>query len=118
MRTRNVVIAMGRCSEAKQAYGIRFERQGANQWLATWAFPIKEALAKKEGYEETRMDGQFSLDSAFPGCPHCTARGFFLCGCGKLACWAGEEKRFTCPWCGRSGELTGEITSIDGSGDR
>lgn len=118
MATRNIVIVMGRCSGSKQGYGIRFERKGLNQWAATWAFAIKEAAAKREGYEKTRMDGQFVLDDGFPGCSHCSARGFWLCSCGKLACWNGETRGVTCPWCGQSGELSGQITSLQGGGDR
>jgi hypothetical protein len=118
MGTRNIVIAMGRCSQSKQGFGIRFERREANQWQATWAFGMKETVAKKEGYEKTEMNGSFAVDEAFPGCPHCAAHSFFRCGCGKLACWNGESRTVTCPWCGRTGELSGEITSLDGGADR
>jgi hypothetical protein len=118
MASRNIVIVMGRCSQSKQGFGIRFERRGGDEWAGTWAFAIKDAAAKREGYEKTQMNGRFSLDDAFPGCPHCSAHGFFCCGCGKLACWNGESRVVTCPWCGRSGELSGEITSLDGGGDR
>ena len=115
---RNIVIVTGRCSPSKQTFGIRFERRSANEWGATWAFSIKESVAKKEGYETTKMDGQFIFEDSFPGCPYCSARSFFLCGCGKLACWTGESRRVTCPWCGQPGELSGQITALDGGTDR
>jgi hypothetical protein len=118
MESRNIVIAMGRCSQSKQGFGIRFERRGGDEWAGTWAFAIKDAVAKKEGYEKTRMNGTFSFDAAFPGCPHCSSQSFFLCGCGRLACMKGEGHRVTCPWCGGSGEVSGVATSLDGGADR
>jgi len=118
MSTRNIVIVMGRCSRSKQGFGIRFQKREGNDWAATWAFAIKEATANREGYEKTRISGRFTLDTAFPGCPHCSAHGFCACICGRLACWNGESRKVTCPWCGRSVELTGEITTLDGGADR
>lgn len=118
MATRNIVIAMGRCSHSKQGFGIRFERKSASEWGASWAFAIQDAAAKKEGYEKARMDGRFVFDDAFPGCPHCDAKVFFLCGCGKIACWNGTSQRVTCPWCKQSGEISGEVTALEGGGDR
>lgn len=118
MATRDIVIVMGRCSLSNQGFGIRFERRAANEWSATWSFGIKEYVAKKEGYEKAEITGTFVFDDAFPGCPHCSARSFFRCECGKLACWNGESPNFTCPWCGQSGELSGEVTSLDGGTDR
>jgi hypothetical protein len=118
MSTRNIVIVMARCSRSKQGFGIRLERREGDAWFATWAFAIKDAAAKREGYEKTRIDGRFWMDSAFPGCPYCSAHGFCGCGCGRLACWDGESRTVACPWCGRTAELTGEITSLDGAGDR
>lgn len=116
--SRDIVIVTGRCARAKQGFGIRFEGKGRSQWAATWAFPIKEAAARREGYDKTRIDGEFVTDPGFPGCPHCKANAFFLCGCGKLACWDGETRTVTCPWCNQRGELSGTITSLTAGGDR
>jgi TerY-like protein len=118
MTTRNIVVVMSRCSRSKQGYGIRFERKAANQWVATWSFAVKDSVAKREGYEKAEMSGSFTLGDGFPGCPHCSAHGFFHCGCGKLGCWNGESRTVTCPWCAQHGELGGEITSLDGGTDR
>ncbi len=115
---RNVVIVMGRCGVTKQGFGIRFERHGTNQWGATWAFAIKDAVAKREGYEQTQIEGQFAFDDSFPGCPHCSTHSFFVCGCGKLSCMKAEGRRVTCPWCKRTGEVSGQVTSLYGGGDR
>jgi hypothetical protein len=118
MTARNIVIVMGRCMLSKQGFGVRFESRGSEQWTATWAFPIKEEAARREGYEKTRMAGKFTVEQTFPGCPHCTAQRFWVCQCGKLACWNGESRRVICPACAQAGELTRTINSIEGGGDR
>ena len=73
---RNVVIVMGRCGVTQKGYGMRFERRGSANWVATWAFSIKESLAKKEGYENSSVEGSFSFDEEFPGCPYCSAKSW------------------------------------------
>jgi hypothetical protein len=118
MKTRDIVIVIGRCSQSKQCFGIRFERRTGSEWAGTWAFGIKDKVAKREGYEKARIDGQFSFDSEFPGCPHCSTHAFYLCSCGQVACMNDENRQITCPWCGQRGEVGGEVTSLDGGGDR
>jgi hypothetical protein len=115
---RNIVIVMSRCTQFKAGFGIRLERQAAKQWQATWAFAIKEGVAKKEGYDKSQITGNFSLATSYPGCPHCQARGFFKCGCGNVACWNRENRTVICPWCGQRGELSGEVTSLNAGADR
>lgn len=34
------------------AKDMRLEKTGHDRWLTTWAFPIKESSAKREGYEK------------------------------------------------------------------
>ena len=79
---------------------------------------MKEAVAKREGYDKSQISGSFAMEPAFPGCPHCQGRGFVKCGCGKVACWNGESQTVTCPWCGQCGQLGGQIESLDAGGDR
>jgi hypothetical protein len=107
-----VVIVMARCSHSQQSFGIRFEQKLPNQWVADWAFAIKEAAAKREGYDKSEIAGSFGFDAAYPGCPYCEASGIFKCSCGKVACWDGKCRKVTCPWCGRSSEIAGEIESL------
>jgi len=118
MSALNVVIVLARCSRSKQLFGIRFEEKGRNQWLADWAFPIKEVMARREGYDRGEIRGTFQIAPTFPGCRSCGAVGFFSCGCGKVGCWDGESGMATCPWCGSSGELSGEITELKADADR
>ena len=107
-------IALCKCKEGKRAYGVRFEKFG-NGWKYTWAFPVREESAKREGYDETKILGDISPDAAYPGCPFCRAKSFVICSCGKLNCnnVNTPNARFTCEWCGASGVLS---SGYDGSG--
>ena len=107
-------IALCKCKEGKKAYGVRFEKLG-NGWKYTWAFPVKEESAKREGYDETKIIGDIGPDAAYPGCPFCRAKSFVICSCGKLNCnnVNTPNARFTCEWCGASGVLS---AGYDGSG--
>lgn len=40
-------IALCKCKEGGNIYGVRFEKTG-DGWKYTWAFPVKEAAAKRE----------------------------------------------------------------------
>jgi hypothetical protein len=118
MNSRTVVIALARCTVTKKGYGVRLECQDANHWVATWSFAIKEDVARREGYEKTQMSGSFGTRSDWPGCPFCSAKGFFRCTCGKLACWNGETDASVCPSCGQRVVLGGELTSLEVGIDR
>ncbi len=117
MDTQDVVIVTARCQRSKKGYGIRFEKRESSQWFGTWAFTITEKAAEREGYNRTRLKGSFSLDSSYPGCPHCENPNFFKCSCGKIACWDGESQSVTCPWCNDTVILDGQIEGLDAGGD-
>ena len=128
----NVVIVMARCRQTKEYYGIRFEENRSierypkhdfgiepNQlWVADWAFEIKKESADREGYAKTEISGSFSIAPAYPGCPSCHGRSIFKCGCGKVACWDGKSQMVTCPYCGMTGLLSGQIDRLSSGGDR
>lgn len=107
-------IALCKCKEGKRAYGVRFERAGQG-WKYTWAFPLKEAAAKREGYDKTQLVGNISPGADYPGCPFCKAKYFIICSCGKLNCNNANDPTaiFKCEWCGATGKLAG---GYDGSG--
>lgn len=109
-------VALCKCTHTKNAYGIRFEKTGTN-WTYTWAFPIREKTAVHEHYDKTKITGALIEGEEYPGCPHCGARGFFLCSCGKLNCWDGESQIVTCSWCETTNRLGGCIDSIDTTGN-
>jgi hypothetical protein len=111
----NVVILIARCSRSKQSFGIRLEKKvekADDLWIADWAFAIKEKAIEREGYDQSEVDGTFGFDPAYPGCPYCHAPSVFQCVCGKVACWDGESRIATCPWCGSTVELREPIESL------
>ena len=114
----NVVVVMARCNRSRQSFGIRLEEKARGRWIANWAFAIREETAAKEGYGQSEITGVFGFDSAYPGCPHCHAPSIFQCVCGKVACWDGESRVVTCPWCGTTVELREPIESLTVGGDR
>lgn len=114
----HVEIVMGRCRHSKAGFGIRFESQGAGRWVADWAFAVKERSARKEGYDRGQIAGSFDFGPKYPGCPHCGAGGCFKCVCGKVSCYDNEARTVTCPWCGGSGVVSGEVRSLGAGRDR
>ena len=114
----NVVIVMARCQHSRQTFGIRFEERSPGQWVGDWAFPIKESAARNEGYHQGDVRGAFSLDNAYPGCPHCRDASIFKCVCGKVSCWDGRGNRVVCPSCGATVEVEGQIGDLRAGKDR
>lgn len=104
-------VALCKCKEGRRTYGVRFEKMG-DSWKYTWAFPVKEAAAKRENYDKTKIVGNIVPDNDYPGCPFCKTMSFVVCNCGKLSCHNGDVSKFTCNWCG----LTGTLGGYDGSG--
>ena len=106
-------IAICKCREGRRNFGVRFEKYG-NAWKATWAFPIKkEGSEKREHYDQAKLTGNIVWGEDYPGCPYCGGRGFVICSCGGLNCNMNAKlSKFTCGWCG----LTGELTGYDGAG--
>jgi hypothetical protein len=115
---RNIVIVCARCGHTADGFGIRFERSGETRWSATWAFPLKENAARREGYDRSEISGTIQLDPAYPGCPHCGDATIVRCGsCGKVSCWNGEARVVTCARCKSRAELAGAITSLASTND-
>ena len=128
----NVVIVLARCSHTRRYYGIRFEEdQSMDQypkynfgveprprWVADWAFEIEKETGGKEGYDKSEIWGLFTISATYPGCPHCHGRSFFRCRCGKVACWDCESQIVTCPYCGMTDRLSGQIDRLDSGDDR
>jgi hypothetical protein len=113
------VIALCKCKESKKTYGVRFERRGAKSWNYTWAFPMKEDSARREGYTGTTISGNVQPTREYPGCPYCGTKYFVVCQCGKLNCYISAGGRFTCAWCGQTGKLTAYAgDGIASGGDR
>ena len=114
----NVVVVMARCSHYKQAFGVRLEEKSPGKWIADWAFALKKGAGRREGYNQSEIKGIFEINAEYPGCPLCDAVSIFKCSCGKVACWDGERRTATCPWCGGEVELLGHVDSLCSHEDR
>ena len=100
------VIVLCKCTTNHKTYGMRAEKVGRNHWNLNWAFPIKEAAAKREGYDKTSIGGDIEYDAEYPGCPYCGVAGFARCGgCGHLTCNNFAFGIATCEWCGTQGTI-------------
>lgn len=93
-------VILARCSRGAKLYGMRTQKMEDGDWWRTWAFPIDENRAHKEGYDTTPIRGNLKNTSGYPGCPYCGTYNFAQCGkCSKLTCYNGE-KQLKCGWCG------------------
>jgi hypothetical protein len=116
----NAKVIMAKCSKTRKAFGIRIEQRGKD-WVRTWAFPMDERKAKREGYDANTVTGSMDATDEYPGCPHCGSGGFLLDGdCGHVSCAGGLIDRgayaeCTCPWCGETAEYDA-ADSFDVSG--
>lgn len=111
VESNEAVIVLSKCAKGHKTYGIRAERLTSNRWRFTWAFPIKEASAKREGYDRTSISGSIDCTDEYPGCPYCGQQNFVVCKCGHISCNIVNRGIFTCEWCGAQGtigEYTGE----------
>ena len=94
------VVILGKCPKSNQLYGMRTQKMSDGDWWRTWVFPIDEARAKHEGYDQTQVMGHLYHTEEYRGCPYCGVKYFLQCSkCRKLSCYNGEKKA-TCPWCG------------------
>ena len=115
---KQVFVVPARCGGRDRLFGVRMEELGRGRWAATWAFSLREDVAKREGYDARTLEGSFEVASGYPGCPYCEAGSFYVCGCEVVVCWNGVDQVVTCPSCGSTGELSGGATVIRGGGDR
>ena len=105
------LVVLSKCPSNHKLYGVRAEKVSSDNWLLTWAFPMKESSAVHEGYDKTNIKGSIEFSAEYPGCPFCDCKGFVLCHCGHLTCDSQIENGVsTCAWCGSQGR----VTSYDG----
>ena len=104
--TNEAVIMTAKCGRTHKSFGLRTEHAGINQWKVTWAFPIKEAAARHEGYDHVSVKGNIVFDAAYPGCPFCGGHQLTVCSCGHLGCTVLNNGIYTCEWCGAQGHIS------------
>jgi len=115
----NAKVILARCSQSGKSFGIRIEQRG-REWVRTWAFPIDERKAAREGYSASSTSTLSGEDAAYPGCPYCGNKVIAMCVCNKISCVGGGRDygnyiELTCPWCGNKGQY-GAVSSIDVAG--
>lgn len=109
-------VILQKCTKTKKTFGIRIQELEDGEWYRTWAFPIDENRAKREGYHKTQVMSLLPSQTEYPGCPHCECKNFFYDhNCGKISCYYGEE-RFTCPWCGGTYDVVSITEKLKFSG--
>ena len=96
---------MAICEETKRPFGITVDYVSQRHYKFVWAFKIDREKAHREGYDTKTVTGSVELDPDYPGCPYCGTKDFYICGCGKVVCYHGQQ-RVTCPECGQVGEIT------------
>ncbi|MCL2054423.1 MAG: VWA domain-containing protein [Oscillospiraceae bacterium] len=67
----NIGIGIAKCLKNDNIYGVRVEEIQKDKWEATWAFPIKPEVAKREGYTEQVFPKNLTYGKEYPGCPYC-----------------------------------------------
>lgn len=63
------LVGVAKCPRTNQLYGVRIET--TVKWMATWAFPIKPEIAKREGYAANQFPPDLIYSKDYPGCPYC-----------------------------------------------
>jgi hypothetical protein len=92
-----------KCGKSGKIYGIRVEKSG-DDWIRTWAFPIKDDVAKREGYDKNIIRGSLRCTDEYPGCPYCGGKSLLLCqNCSRVSCYE-DETPAHCPWCGATSD--------------
>lgn len=66
----NAIIGIVKCPHTGHLYAVRVEIQG-KKWIATWSFPIKDEVAKREGYTANQFPPDIMYSKAYRGCPYC-----------------------------------------------
>jgi hypothetical protein len=105
-KQKEALILLSKCGETHKTYGIRVEKIDKNNWLATWAFPIKENSAKREGYDKTSIKGNILFSEDYLGCPYCRRIGLTVCSCGHIGCTITHNNVYHCEWCGSNGTIS------------
>ncbi len=107
---------MAVCEETKSYFGITVDEDGPEQYRFIWAFKINKEKGRKEGYDSRSVSGSVTIDDDYPGCPYCGEKQFYICDCGKIVCYHGQQY-VTCPNCGHRGKLVAvERINMKGGG--
>lgn len=103
----NAAVILQKCSRTGKTFGIRVQQMDDGEWYRTWAFPMDEARAGREGYSGTKLNSMLPETPEYPGCPYCGSKGFFYdYNCEKSAAITGIP---TSPVPGAAGTMTSAL---------
>lgn len=122
-------IFVGRCTENKAPYVVKYERH-MNQMgtqvpqlaelFKTRSYLLKAAVPVQADYFElsdgAKTDASVSSNELIgqPDCPHCRAKfGMAVCACGGIHCIHGDGVSI-CPWCNERGNYGASKELDDG----
>lgn len=112
----NAMVILQKCGQSGKTFGIRVQQMEDGEWYETWAFPIDEARAGREGYTSMNIKSFLPQTAEYPGCPYCGTKGWFYdSNCKKISCYHGET-RHSCPWCGGEYDVAMTQDKLDFSG--
>ncbi len=107
----NLFFLDAKCAKNGSPFYIRYDLAADGVWVMSYGvkeLPSGEGTSSgssKEDVSNSRIGPQYK-------CPSCGNRNFVECNnCKKLTCYD-NSGRFTCKHCGRSGTVSGYITSI------
>lgn len=113
----NANIVLAKCRTQDELYGMRVEERDGD-WMRTWAFPMNQEMADREGFSRMALSGSFYETEEYPGCPYCGGSRFIVCAeCKKISCYH-ESEGGVCRWCGYTAEVeTVETLNVEGGED-
>ena len=120
MKNDTVILPIN-CREQHKKFYARYDLAYDGIWNLTRG--LKELPydgSGKIGETADAATARIDLASARFGpqykCPYCKNPTFVQCGnCKEFTCYSGEGM-FTCGNCGASGQITGSLTELNGSG--
>ena len=111
------LLASVTCSSTGHPGVGRFRRVGSDWQLVGVSRQRPGSVLPPNGPLVAAAQGAFTVTDTYRGCPSCHADNFVRCGqCQALACWDTTWPTFSCPSCGNSGPVEGEITEISSVG--
>ena len=118
----NAVLVPITCRQTKKKFYARYDLAYDKVWVLAYGLTeFPEDMGSRDGVGTTPEQTKIDLSNMRMGpqykCPYCGARNFVKCGrCGEFTCYEPQGGRFECACCGHSGEVSGTLSELGGSG--
>lgn len=100
----NAAVILQKCGKTGKTFGIRVQQMDDGEWYRTWAFPMDEARAGREGYSGTKLNSMLPETPEYPAAPIAEARAFSMTTTAEKS--AAITERPTSPVPGAVGTMT------------